>query len=109
MNLLTSDHHFAELIVLRCQRELPQYWRLQLKWGVGGAVVVQVSLTTATRGGFRLRSAISLKLSLLHLRSVLSNLTLPSIPSFPRILRFPPVVTLDPRGVALTGPLKRAA
>ena len=53
-----------------------------------------------TRIRFRLRAH-----TWSHARRVLSSLTLPSIAGFLGIFRFPPVVTLDPRGVALTGPL----
>ena len=42
-------------------------------------------------------------------RIVLSSLTLPSIAGFLWVFRFPPVVTLDPWGVALTGTLGRTA
>ena len=78
-------------------------------WGVGGAVVVHVSLTTVTRVRFWLRVVIWLKLPWSHVRRVLSSLTLPIIAGFLRVLRFPPVVTLDPWRVALTGPLGRTA
>ena len=71
-------------------------------------MVLHVSLTTVTRVRFRLRKVIGLKLPLSHVRRVLSSLTLPSITGFLRVLRFFPVVTLDPR-VALTGPLGRTA
>ena len=61
----------------------------------GGTVVVHVSFTTVTWVRFRLRAATRLKLSLSHVRRVLSSLTLPSIGAFLRILRFPTVVTLE--------------
>ena len=40
---------------------------------------------------------------------VMSSLSLPDVAGFLRVLRFPPVVTLDPKEVALTGPLGRTA
>ena len=43
------------------------------------------------------------------MRRVLSSWTLPSITGFLRVLQFPPVVNVDPSGVALTGPLGRRA
>ena len=70
---------------------------------------VHVSLATVTRVRFWLRAVIWLKSPWSYVRRVLSSLTLPNIAGFLRVLRFPPVVTLDPWGVALTGPLGRAA
>ena len=61
----------------------PQKWFLF--GSAGGTVVVHVSLTTLARVGFRLQAVIS---------------------GFLRVLRSP-VVILDLRGVALTGPLGR--
>ena len=75
----------------------------------GGTVVVHVSLTTMTRVRFRLRAVTWLKLPWSHVRRVLSSLILPSIAGFLQVLRFFPVVTLDPWEVALTGPLDRTA
>ena len=50
--------------------------------GAGGTVVVHVSLTTDQ--------------GLSHVRRVFSSLTLPPIAGFLCVLRFSPVVTLDP-------------
>ena len=61
-------------------------------------VVVHVSLTTVTWVRFRLHAIIKLKLPQSHVRRVLSSLTLPSIAGFLWVLRFPPVVTMYPRG-----------
>ena len=77
--------------------------------GAGGTMAVHVSLTTVIRVRFRLRAVIWLKLPWSHVRRVLSSLTLPNITGFLQVLRFPPVVTLDPWGVALTRPLGRIA
>ena len=74
-----------------------------LLWGAGGTVVVHVSLTTVTGVRFRLRAVIWLKLPWWHVRRMLSSLTLPSITGFLRVVRFPPVLTLDSWGVALQG------
>ena len=60
-------------------------------------------------GRFCLRAVIWLKLPWSHVRRVMSSLSLPSIAGFLRVLRFPRVVTLDPRRVALTRPLGRTA
>ena len=82
-------------------------WQMRTKilelWGAGGTVVVHVSLATLTCVRFRLHAVIWLKLPWSHMRRVLSSLTLPSTAGFLRVLQFPPVVTLDPWGVALTG------
>ena len=75
----------------------------------GGTVIVHMSFTTVTRVRFLLHAVIWLKLPLSHVRRVLSSLSLPIIAGFLQVLRFPPVVTLDPWGVALTGPLGRTA
>ena len=72
-------------------------------------MVVHVSLTTVTRVRFRLHAAIWLKLPWPHVRKVLSSLTLPNIAGFLRVLLFSLVVTLDPRRMALTGPVGRTA
>ena len=64
--------------------------------GIGGTLVVQVSLTTVTRIRFWLQNVIWLKLTLSHVRRVLSSVTLPSIAGFLRIPWFLPVQTLDP-------------
>ena len=78
-----------------------------VKWGSGGTVVVHVSFITVIRVWFRLPAVIWLKLPWSHVRRVLSSLSPPSIAGFIRVLRFPPVLTLDLSGVALTGPLGR--
>ena len=57
----------------------------------GGTVIMYVSLATVTRVRFRLHAVIRLKFPWSHVRRVLSNLTLPSIAGFLRVLRFPPV------------------
>ena len=75
----------------------------------GGTVVVHVSLTTVTRVPFWLHAIIWLKLPWSHVSRVLSSLTLPSTTGFLWVLWFPPVVTLDPLGVAFTWPLGRTA
>ena len=72
-------------------------------------MVVHLSLTSVTRVRLRLRAVISLQLPLSHVRRVFSSLTLPIIAGFLRVFQFPPVVTLDPLGVALTRPLGRTA
>ena len=77
--------------------------------GTGGTVVAHVGVTTVTWARFLPRAVILLKLPWLHVRRVLFSLTLPSMAGFLRVLRFPPVVTLDPKGVTLTGPLGRTA
>ena len=77
--------------------------------GAGGTVVVHASLTTVTKVRFQLCAVIWLKLPWSHVRKVLSNLTLPSIAGFLRVLRFPPVVTPNPWGMVLTEPLGRTA
>ena len=74
-----------------------------------GILLVVISLTTVIRIGFRLRAVIWLELPWSHVRRVMSSLNLLSIVGFLRVLRFPPVVTLDPWGITLTGPLGRTA
>ena len=56
----------------------------------------RMSLTTATTVRFHLHRVIWSKLPLSHVRRVLSNLTLPSIIGCLRVLRFPPLVILNP-------------
>ena len=58
-------------------------------------MVAHVSLSTVTRVRFRLREVIRLKLPFSDVRKVLSSLTLLSIAGFLKVLRFPPVVTMD--------------
>ena len=70
-----------------------------------GTVVVHLSLTSVTEVRLRLLAVISLQLPLSHVR----QLSQPIIAGFLRVFRFPPVVTLDPLGVALTHPLGRTA
>ena len=72
-------------------------------------MVAHVSLTNVTRVGFRLLAVTYLKLTLSHARSVLSIMTPSSIAGILRVVRFPAVVTLEPWGMALTGPLGRTA
>ena len=74
-------------------------------WHSGSARVSH----TATWVRFLHCAVICIKLPLSHVTGVLFSLTLPSIAGFVRVLRFPPVVTLDPWGVALTRPLGRTA
>ena len=73
------------------------------------ARVLHMSHTTVTRVRFLLRAVIWLKVPWSHLRRVLSSSTLPSIASFLQVLRFPPVVIMDPWGVTIPGPLGRTA
>ena len=82
------------------------YLCIALLRGAGGTVVMHVSLTTVTSIRFRPRAVIWLKLPLSHVRRVLSSLTLPSIAGFLRVFPFPPVLTVDPWGVALAGSSK---
>ena len=85
-------------------------WRVYLQlWGTGGTVVVHVSFNTVTRVRSRLRAVIWLKLPWSHVRRVLSIFKQSSITGVLQVLRFPPVVTLDTWGVALTGPLGKTA
>ena len=79
------------------------------KRGTAVTVVVHMSLTTVNSVRFQLGAVIWLNLPWSHVRKMLSILTLPNIADFLRVLRFPPVVTLAPWGVALTGPLRRTA
>ena len=78
-------------------------------FGAGGTVLVHVSLTTVTWVRFRQHAVMWLKLPWSRVSRALSSLTLPSIAGFLRVLRFPLVVILDRGGVALAGPLGRAA
>ena len=72
----------------------------------GGSLVVQVLLNTVTRDRFRLLAVILLNLPWSQVVRVLSSFTLPG---FPQVFRFPPGVTPDPGGVALTRYLERTA
>ena len=90
-------------------RKISSYLHDSICGGSGGTVVVHTYLTTVIGLRFLLRAVVWLKLPLSHVTRVLSTLTLPSIAGFLRVLRFPPVVTLDPWGLALTGPLGRTA
>ena len=81
-------------------------FRTYIPRGAGGISAVHKSLTTVTRVQFRLRAVIWFKLPWPRLRRVLSSLSQPSTGGF---IRIPPVVTLYPWGVALTGPPERTA
>ena len=67
--------------------------------GFGVTVVVHASLSPSLLG----------LSSVLHEKRMLSSLAVSSITGFLLVLRIPPVVTQDPCGVALTGPLRTTA
>ena len=72
-------------------------------------IVLQITFSQTTVHEINTFLHFWLKLPWSHVRRVLSSLTLPRITGFLRVLQYPPVVTMGPWGVALTGPLGRTA